>query len=412
MAVDIGWAYWRKEAAKMSAQSAAIAAAVYAWSAPNFNCGNGVTCATTDTACPTAPADPPTSAINAGCLYAIKNGFTNNSRQSLTYQANISNVPVSGVTPTYWISYTATEHIPSLFSMVLGQPWISVSSRSTSGVFNTSGGCIYVLDPTAAPSMSTNGTTNVSSGCGIYVDSSNSTDALGVVGSTNITTTNNAKTNVVGGVGYCGGCTCGPSGNISPCPITGAPVAADPFAGMPVPTAGSCQPNQTIKNKATLSAGCYGDGTGTAWDLSSANANLTLNSGTYYLKGGISMGGQATLQVATGATVTIYIASGAININGGATVILNAPTSGVYQGILIWQDKSDTSADSMVGGTNQLLSGVVYLPKAALTYTGNSSGQQINTTLVSDTLTFKGTSQFKASTSTPYSGKTGAFIVE
>src|SRR5690348_9153705 len=63
MVADIGWAYWRREAATTAADSAALAAAMYAKTTSAFT-------AQSDTACSASPASPPTSPAGAGCLYA------------------------------------------------------------------------------------------------------------------------------------------------------------------------------------------------------------------------------------------------------------------------------------------------------------------------------------------------------
>src|SRR5215470_13581356 len=83
LVVDIGWSYWRREACKTAAQAAATAAAMTVSQASNYICGNGVTCTTTETACPTSPT-PPTDALMAGCLYAKQNGFTATGNQNVT----------------------------------------------------------------------------------------------------------------------------------------------------------------------------------------------------------------------------------------------------------------------------------------------------------------------------------------
>jgi len=53
-----------------------------------------------------------------------------------TYASNTSGAPVSGINPTYWVSFTVSERLPQLFSAVLGQYWAQVSSRATAAVFS------------------------------------------------------------------------------------------------------------------------------------------------------------------------------------------------------------------------------------------------------------------------------------
>jgi len=77
LVVGIGWASWRKEACKAAAQAAAM----------------GVTCQT-PTPCPSA-LNTPSNPIQAACLYAQQNGFTNdpaNGRQRVLV-AGITSAP-------------------------------------------------------------------------------------------------------------------------------------------------------------------------------------------------------------------------------------------------------------------------------------------------------------------------------
>src|SRR5580704_5735194 len=68
LVVDVGWCYWRKEACLTAAQSAASAAATNANSSSTY-------AVQANTACPaTLSASVP---LQAACLYATQNGFTN-----------------------------------------------------------------------------------------------------------------------------------------------------------------------------------------------------------------------------------------------------------------------------------------------------------------------------------------------
>src|SRR5579872_5751147 len=87
LVVDIGWANWRKEACRGAAQSAAMAAAVAAKAAGTYT-------VQADTACPsTLSASVP---LQAGCMYAVQNGFTNGaSRRTVSMAAGTSSSPAT-----------------------------------------------------------------------------------------------------------------------------------------------------------------------------------------------------------------------------------------------------------------------------------------------------------------------------
>lgn len=92
---------------------------------------------------------------------------------------------------------------------------------------------------------------------------------------------------------------------------------------------------------------------------------------------------------------------------GGATVSLTAPTSGQWQGILFYQDRSDSTASTLVGGTSQSMNGVLYFPDAGLTYTGGSSTVATATTIIANTISLVGNSYISSAATTMYSGNQG-----
>jgi hypothetical protein len=140
----------------------------------------------------------------------------------------------------------------------------------------------------------------------------------------------------------------------------------------------------------------------------SAQSSLSLGPGTYVVKGGISLGAQTSL---SGTGVTIYVETGGVTMAGGATVSLSAPTTGYYQGILFYQDRANTTTSTLVGGTTQQMNGVLYFPSAHLNYTGGSSTQATQTTIVSDTLTLVGNSNIATAAYNQFTGSSGAVLM-
>lgn len=405
--VDLGWAYYRKEACQTAAMAGASAAGVTAFNAAQQNCTGGWTCQS-DTVCPaslTNTADP----VIVACLYAKQNGFTNGAnggKQTVSVAANTSASPVAGISPSYWISVTVSERLPLTFLAVLGTQWANVASKSTNAVYVPSaGGCIYTLSPTGTD-ISMNGNTAINTGCGIF-DDSNSGSAISIVGANaQITATGQAKVDVVGNVS-----THSPS-QISPAPIVGASPVADPFANLVAPTSSPCI---TYSGQSVLSAGTYCN------QISLNNGTLTLNPGVYVLQGGIDIGANANLVNNTSGGdgsggVMLYTtgASSNVNMHGHGDITLNAPTSGTYKGIVMWQDKNDTTAAALKGGSTELLNGTLYFPKADLTFNGGTSLTATNTTIVSWTLSLVGNSYINAPASTPATGfqSGGTFLVQ
>jgi len=412
LVVDIGYAYWRKQECKTAAQSAAIAGAMAAQSL-TMTCGTGFTdvpCQAA-TACPASLTTPTTNPLTAACLYAKQNGFTNGGRTSVTVAANLSTAvasPVSGVSPTYWMRVTVSQQLPQTFSAILGKTLATVAAESTSGYFQSGGGgCIYTLGASGAD-INASGAFGITSGCGVYDDSSSS-DAILTSGAITITTNNGAATNVVGGVTKSGTLTIN---NL----VTGASYAPDPFLGklgapngvfsVTPPSTGSCQPTVNLSGSGSYS---INPGTYCSTINMSGSVSLTLNPGSYVLEGGIAMSGSTSI---SGTGVTLYNTGGSLSLSGSGGITLSGPTSGAYQGIVIWQPYSNTSADNLSGGTSQQINGVVYLPTSTLTYSGGS-GTGTTTTLVCSQMVMSGNTYIKDSATNPYSGGvTGAQFIE
>jgi hypothetical protein len=405
LVVDMGWAYFRKQAAQAAADAAAGAAAQAAYitnSSPNCSTTH-VACYATEYTCPASPSTSPSDNIGNGCLYAKANGFVSSGRQKVTFQSGVGAAPTAAsVTISYWVVVRVSEDIPQLFSALLGFPKATVTARATTGTRESSaGGCVITLDPTADNSLSISGSAALTSGCGVFVNS-NSGSAINTNGCGRITTTGTAKTQIVGN---CNGC-----GNISPAAQTGVATMTDPFADLAPPSSSGCADTANPVNlgshdKRTIDPGVYCSGL-----IAGSQSELKLNPGVYVVKNGVSIGAQASM---SGTGVTIYIQSGGVTMTGGATVSLTAPTSGSWQGILFYQDRADTTDSTLVGGTGQLMNGVLYFPNNHLTYTGGSSVDATQTTIVSKTLSMVGNSFISAAATTQFTGVSGgAFLIE
>ena len=89
LVVDIGWAYYRREAAQTAADAAASAAAQAAYTAAG---GGAPSCSTSGVGCFAAGAAytcpetiaTPSNNIQVGCMYAKENGFTTAGKQKVT----------------------------------------------------------------------------------------------------------------------------------------------------------------------------------------------------------------------------------------------------------------------------------------------------------------------------------------
>jgi Flp pilus assembly protein TadG len=411
LVVDVGWSYYRKQTAQAAAQAAALATVKAALSMSGGTCGSHNVVCQAETACASSiQVSGGTTNVEKGCLYAQANQYTSSGRQKVTLQTGTG--AINGVNVTYWAIAKVSEQLPQLFSVVTGNSTMNLTSRSIVGyVPPTNGGCIYVIAPTGA-AMTTNGNTQITTGCGIWVNStaSNAINLSG--GNTTITVTNpDTKVEIVGGYNCYGGT----SGCITPAPVTGAASAGDPLAGIDPPTAGSCTPIPTIGHQAvTLNPGTYCG----SISLQSSD-NVTLNPGNYIFKsgGGNSCGLSASANsTLTGNGVFLFFQDNcSVAFSGNGNINLSAPTSGQYQGVLMYEDRANSTPSALTGGSGQQLNGILYFPDALLHYAGGSSSS-INApaaTIIAYNLQLDGSSYiWNAGTSVYLNSFAGYAIIE
>jgi hypothetical protein len=146
-------------------------------------------------------------------------------------------------------------------------------------------------------------------------------------------------------------------------PSSDALPVPDPLAYLQPPSYSGCQ---SAANSNPLSPGCYNNLTITG--------PVSLNPGLYIINGNLNLTGQGSL---TGTGVTFYITpKGSISVTGQATMNLSAPTSGTYDGILFYQDPSNTTSANFTGGDGTILQGILYFPNALVNWVGGSTLSQ------------------------------------
>ncbi len=313
---------------------------------------------------------------------AATNGFTN-SQNSVTVTVN--NPPATGyyTTDTTAVEVLIYQKVPTFFMQVLGFSSGNARARAVAHVGGGGSTCFFALDPSMSNALSVANGVSVTSSCGIMVNSNSATAITATGGATLSAPT----ISVVGKYTISNGAT------ISPLPTQGATAASNPFASLPAPSVGSgCDhTNYTVGGNTTitLSPGIYCGG------LSTTNgAKVTLNPGTYIMKGGgVQFTGGSTV---TGTGVMFYntyaagYPYGAILLNNGTTVTLTASTTGTYAGILMFQNPTlvGGAASGFSGGCIAKLTGALYFPTTALAYSNGASAPY--TIIVADSVTFTG----------------------
>jgi len=299
LSVDLGYSYVMKIAGQAAADSAASAAAIYAMKNGN-SCGSGITCNSTYT-CLNPPTSPPTTAFQAGCLYAQANGYVNAGNQSVTLIANNTTPPnETGNSPALWVQANVSQTVNHLFLFWSGFQSGPVAAQAIAGISTIpASNCIYILSSSATDALNVTGNSSITaSGCGIYVNSTNGT-AINVTGSSVARATGGSAIDVAGGYyesPY--------SATISPTPTTVGTPVTDPFLNLPAPTvSASCY--QTNYNAPTYGTASLNPPAGSVFCggiTAGGSVTLNLSPGTYILNGGgLNIGGSATLN-GTGVT--------------------------------------------------------------------------------------------------------------
>jgi Putative Flp pilus-assembly TadE/G-like len=274
------------------------------------------------------------------------------------------------------------------FSALWGSGRLTVTARAVArGLWVTFGDGIIVLDPTAPSALNVTGGGQVNvANASVIVDSNDAVAANATGGSI----ASASEFDVTGGY----------SGTFIGPVYTGAQPSPDPLAYLapPDPSTLTLQSNKklTISNgNRTLQPGVYRGGI-----QISGNANVTLSPGIYYMDtGGFSFGGGgSTGGTLIGNGVLLYNApdpknnSEGISINGNNSsyISMSPPTSGPYQGISLFQDRTSTQSLSIAGNGDFTITGTFYAAAAQLSVAGNGTQSTIGSQYISDTLTVSG----------------------
>lgn len=118
--------------------------------------------------------------------------------------------------------------------------------------------------------------------------------------------------------------------------------------------------------------------------------NVELESGTYYITGG-SLSFTANANVtATGPVTFVLTDDATVDIRGGATVDLSAPTSGEYNGLLFFSTSTNADTIKINGGASMSLDGALYFRNQDLVFQGNNSTSGGCLRIIAQTVSFGG----------------------
>ncbi len=235
------------------------------------------------------------------------------------------------------------------------------------------------------------------------------------------------------------------SGKVTPWPPAAAtyitpPTIVDPLADIlappPMPAnPGNCQSALTFTGSTnhTIDPGCYtsisntgsgnltlNPGTYFITNLSNTGSGLlSLGAGNYYITGSSGFSATGSAKIAIGQAdpappTLIYLASGPLSFTGSGNVTITnslvylAPaagpvsltgsgkltmtpqTTGLYTGLALYMDRSNTKSVSITGSGNTTYWGTVYAPSSDVTITGSSGTLVMDSQVICSTATLTG----------------------
>lgn len=267
--------------------------------------------------------------------------------------------------------------------------------------------CMMALNGSAASALSVSGTADIlSPNCSVQVNSTSSS-ALTQQGNATI----NAGQICVAG-NYSGG-------NLTPTPKTSCSAFSDPLASQfasdytaayaTAPVRYSSKSRMTLPaGTTTLQPGIYESGIRV-----DKNATLSLQPGIYFIKDGTFEVMSSGIVNGTGGVTIVFTGNDLayLSIQAKGSLNLKAPASGKFAGLAIAQHPSVSArnANTVIGGGQLNIEGIIYMPKQTFYVTGNGVGTTTNLStsakqfaIVADTITIKGNGQVKVGQSADY----------
>lgn len=268
---------------------------------------------------------------------------------------------------------------PLLAAFFLDAP-VTLGGRAVASVEGASSGfCVLVMEVTAQSTQVHGASTINLPNCGLAVNSANA-QAVIVTGSASITATH---VSIVGNYRTTGVARI--TTTVAPAPATGQAPLEDPYADVQIPAFAGCNHNSYHLGsnlKATLYPGVYCNG------LRVDNAaEATLMPGIYYIdRGTFTVAGSAKFNALNGVTFVLTSSTGSnfpsIYQEGATTMNIQAPTTGPFAGIAIYQDRRApaTGNNRFTGSTRQNIVGAIYLPRQTVTWEGVAGPNPSNCT--------------------------------
>ena len=325
-----------------------------------------------------------TAAVTASKIDALENG----------YDSGIGSITVNS--PALTGAYATEESVEvkitqqgtQFFSALFGDNRISYNVRAVASLVKTHEACVLALNTSVSAAIGITGSVTANlPNCSLAANSNSST-AISLGGSSSVTAKCLSTAGGISGAEYHATLDCGTG-------KTGAKLYDDPYANVIVPNPADyplCKtPVKTGKWDYDLEAGRY-------CSNMTVKGIYTLDAGTYIFDG-INVNFIGSVAEMIGSEITIFLMNGATlsGINGGSDLILSAPTSGDYAGIVIYNDPATQPSGTTVklnGGSATSIEGVIYFPEQHVEFGGNTDLASACSMLIADTVGMKGNADF------------------
>jgi hypothetical protein len=329
--------------------------------------------------------DPAGTAYNSAMYTASQDGYTND---GVNTKVTVNIPPKSGpYTGTAAYAEVIVEYYHTRgFSSLFGTDTIPVRARAVAvGKPNAGEFGILVLDPSSKSAFNAGGGGTITvTNTPIIVDSADQAGSIANGG----TTISAPSYYLAGNYTTAGG------GQFNGTLNTNQRYVPDPLANLPVPDPSTMIEQSKKKLQLTSGTTVLYPGDYKGGIAASSTANVIMMPGIYYMdQGGFQFTGQGSL---TGDGVMIYNQPGNgqgndVNIAAGGQVTLTPMSTGVYAGLLLFQDRTSNVAATISGGANMNLTGTFYFAGALLSVTGSGGFDNFGSQYISYDLNVQGT---------------------
>jgi Flp pilus assembly protein TadG len=284
---------------------------------------------------------------------------------------NRTAVTVSTAVTTNAVTVTITTSRGSFFGNLLPPGGFHTQVQATAVTLGSAPLCVLAIAPGSSDGVSLGGSSQIQA-AGCAVDSNQFVS----VASGNLQAAETFAATTA-------------SGAISPSPLTGAPVIADPFAGLNIAAPSSCagvaSQGGNIPSDTTLQPGVHcGDFTMVG------HATLTLAPGEHYFEGNLSAKGGSLI---TGTDVVLVFGpTSVLDLKGAANISLTGRKSGALAGFVIAVDRAATGTFTLQTDPFTNITGAIYVPTAVLNLDGTHQAAQASqwTVVTARSLTLTG----------------------